>query len=126
MSLDTDLRTLALANAGITTAISTRYYIDHLPDNVTYPCVRAATITDPFLRSHAGTYGGRETVQLDVYSDAQSTRDSAANALIAYLDNYKGAMGSANVTIQVRNRPRLWEAESRLYRCIVELSILYL
>lgn len=126
MSLDTDLRTLALANAGIAAAISTRYHIDKFPDTVTYPCVRAVTITDPFLRSHAGTYGGRETVQLDVYSDAQSTRDSAADALIAYLDNYKGAMGSANVTIQVTNRPRSWEAETRLYRCMIELSILYL
>lgn len=126
MSLDTSLRTLTLQNAAVVTAIGSRYHIDNLPDLVDYPCIRAQTITDPSLRSHAGTHGGRELVQLDVYSDTQTTRDSAADAIVAWLDNYKGAMGSWNVTIQVRNKPRSWEAESRLYRCVIELEILYL
>jgi hypothetical protein len=127
MSLDTSLRTLTLQNPAVTTAIGSRYHIDNLPDIVSYPCVRALTITNPRLRSHAGTHGLRETVQLDVYSDVQTTRDSAAAAIVAWLDNYKGAMGSSgNVTIQVRSSPPSWEAESRLYRCMIELSILYL
>jgi len=126
MSLDNSLRTLTLQNAAVVTAISTRYHIDNLPDGVSYPCVRAQTITDPSLRSHSGTFGGTELVQLDVYSDMQTTRNSATDALIAWLDNYRGAMGSWNVTIQVRNKPRSWEPESRLYRCMLELSILYL
>jgi len=127
MPLDTSLRTLVLQNPAVTAAISTRYYVDNLPDNVTYPCVRAQTITDPSLRSHSGTYGGMETVQLDVYSNTQTTRDSAADAIIAWLDNYRGWMGNGqNATIQVRNKPRSWEADSRLYRCMIELVILYL
>jgi len=126
MSLDTSLRTLTLQNAAVTAALGSRYYVDNLPDGMSYPCVRAQTITDPFLRSHSSTFGGKETVQLDVYSDTQTTRDSAADALIAWLDNYKGAMGSWNVTIQIRNKPRSWEPESRLYRCMLELTILYL
>jgi len=126
MSLDTSLRTLVLQNPAVSTAIGTRYHIDNLPDGVSYPCVRAQTITDPSHRSHSGTFGGTELVQLDVYSDAQTTRDSATDALITWLDNYKGAMGSWNVTMQVRNKPRSWEPESRLYRCMLELSILYL
>ena len=126
MSLDTSLRTLTLQNAAVVTAIASRYHIDNLPDEVSYPCVRAQAITDPSLRSHSGTFGGLETVQLDVYSDTQTTRDSAADAIIAWLDNYKGAMGSNSVTIQVRNKPRSSESESRLYRCMIELSILYL
>ena len=126
MSLDSNLRTLTLQNPAVVTAIGSRYHVDNLPDTVTYPCVRAQTVTDPHLRSHSGTYGGNELVQLDVYSDVQSTRDSAADAIVAWLDNYKGAMGSRNVTIQVRNKPRLWEPQSRLYRCMIELTVLYL
>lgn len=129
MSLDSNLRTLTLQHPAVATAIGNRYYVDHIPDGQTpivYPCVRAVTITNPHLRTHSGTHGGRETVQLDVYSDAQATRDSTADAIIAWLDNYRGGMGSYNVTIQVRNKPRSWEAESRLYRCMIELEILYL
>lgn len=125
MSLDTSLRTLVLQNAAVVTAISTRYHIDKLPDTVTYPCVRAVTVTDPSIRTHSGTHGGRELVQLDVFDDDQTTRDSAADALITWLDNYRGGMGSYNVTIQVTNKPRSWEPESRLYRCMIELEILY-
>lgn len=125
MSLDTDLRTLTLQNAAVVAAIGNRYHTDNLPDTVTYPCVRAVVITNPPIRSHYGTYGGRELVQQDVYSNVQSTRDSAADALIAWLDNYRGMMGGYNVTIQVRNKPRSWEPESRLYRCMIELEILY-
>jgi len=123
MSLDTSLRTLTLQNAAVVTAIGSRYHIDNLPDSVSYPCVRAQTITDPSLRSHVGTFGGRELVQLDVWDDDQANRDAATDALVAWLDNYRGAMGSWNVTIQVRNKPRSWEAESRLYRCMIELEI---
>jgi hypothetical protein len=126
MSLDTDLRELTLTDSAVSTAIGERYHVDHLPDNVTYPCVRAQTITDPFLRSHDGTYGGVEVVQLDVYSNTQTTRDSAADAVIAWLDNYNDALGDRSATIQVRNNPRSWEPEARLYRCMIELSILYL
>lgn len=126
MSLDSNLRTLALQNPAVVAAIGSRYHIDHIPDDADYPCVRAVTPADPHLRAHAGTYGGRETVQLDVYSDTQATRDSASDALVSWLDNYRGAMGNWNVTIQVRNKPRSWEPESRLFRCMIELEILYL
>lgn len=125
MSLDTSLRTLVLQNPAVVTAISSRYHIDNLPDGVSYPCVRAITIADPSQRTHNGTFGGTETVQLDVYSDTQITRDSAADAIITWLDNYKGALGSWNATIQVKDKPRSWEPESRLYRCMIEVSVLY-
>ena len=126
MSLDTSLRTLALQDPTVSGAIGSRYHIDKLPDGVSYPCVRAITITDPSHRTHDGTFGGTELVQLDVYDDDQTGRDTAADALVSWLDNYKGTMGSWTVTIQVRNKPRSWEAESRLYRAMLELSILYL
>lgn len=125
MSLDTNLRTLTLQNAAVTAQIGSRYHIDKLPDDVTFPCVRAQTIADPSLRSHNGTHGGRELVQVDVWGSTQTSRDAAADAIIAWLDNYSGVMGSYRATIQVRDKPRSWDAESRLYRCMIELDILY-
>jgi hypothetical protein len=125
MTVDTSLRTLTLQNAAVSAAIGTRYHIDRLPDNVTYPCVRAQTIADPSTRSHGGTFGGRALVQLDIYDDDPATRDTAATAIIGWLDNYRGALGSYNVTIQVRNRLPSWEPEARLFRALLEIEILY-
>lgn len=126
MSVESNLRTLTLQNAAIVALIGSRFHIDHIPDTATYPLVRAQLITDPFSRTHSGTFGGRALVQLDVFDDDQSGRDAASDALIAWLDNYNGAMGSYNVTIQVKDRRGNWEAESRLYRRLLEVEILYL
>lgn len=125
MSVDSNLRTLALQNAAVVAQIGTRFYVDHIQDNVTYPCVRAQTITDPLSRTHSGTYGGRALVQLDVYDDDQINCNAAADALTAWLDNYNGAMGSYVVTIQIKSRQSGWEADSRLFRRLLEAEILY-
>lgn len=125
MSVDSNLRTLALQNAAVTAAISTRYHIDHIPDPATYPCVKAQLITDPFSRTHSGTFGGRARVQLDVYDDDPTNCNAAADALVSWLDGYRGGMGSYNVTIQIKNRQGFWETESRLFRRLLEVEILY-
>lgn len=129
MSVDSNLRTLALTNAAVVAQISNRYFIDRIPEisgGMTYPCVRAQLITDPFARTHSGTYGGRALVQLDVFDDDQINCSTAADALVAWLDNYHGGMGNYNVTIQVRNRQGFWEPDSRLFRRLLEVEILYM
>lgn len=125
MSVDSNLRTLALTNAGIVAQINNRYHIDRIPDTATYPLVRSQLIADPFQRTHSGTFGGRALVQLDVYDDDQTNCTAAADAIVAWLDNYNGAMSGYHVTIQVRNRQGFWEPDSRLFRRLLELEILY-
>lgn len=126
MSVDSNLRTLVLTNAAVVAQIGSRYHIDHLPDSATYPCVRAQLITDPFQRTHSGTYGGRALVQIDTYDDDPTNCNTAADAIVAWLDNYRGALGSYNVVIQIKNRLAGWEAETRLFRRTMEAEILYM
>lgn len=129
MSVDSNLRTLALQNAAVTTQIGSRFFINWIPEiqgGMTYPCVRAQTITDPFARTHGGTYGGRALVQLDVFDNDEATCNIAADALTSWLDNYRGGMGAYNVTVQIKNRMGGWEEESRLFRRILEVEILYM
>ncbi|HEY6021339.1 MAG TPA: hypothetical protein VIY48_15980 [Candidatus Paceibacterota bacterium] len=126
MSIDSNLRTLTLTNAAVVAQISNRFFIDHIPDSVTYPCVRATTVADPFDRAHSGTIGGRARVQLDTYDDDPTNCNAAADAINAFLDGYRGAMGNYKVTIQVKNRIGGWEAESRLFRRMSEVEIFYL
>jgi len=127
MDFQSGVRARLLANGLVSGAVGTRIDWGQRPQGAAYPAIVLQTISDPrpaHLKDYEET---RSTlVQLDVYSDVQSTRDSAADALVAWLDNYRGMMGSWNATIQVRNKPRSWEPDSRLYRCMIELEILYL
>lgn len=125
MSVDSNLRTLTLQNTAVVATIGQRYYVDHIPDGATYPCVRAQTVTEPFERTHGGSFGGRARVQLDVYDDDEINCNAAADALIGWLDNYKGGMGNYNVTIQLKNKQGGWEVESRLFRRMLEIEVLY-
>lgn len=123
--LESSFRTLMLQGGAVASAIGSRFHWDNLPDNESYPCVRAVTVTDPLNRTHNGTHGGRSLVQIDVYSDAKGTCNSAAEAIKTWIDNYKGAMGTYAVTIQVKNTRGSFEPDSRLYRRLMEIEILY-
>jgi len=125
--LETSLRTLALQNSAVSAAFSNRFALKYIPDDMDYPLIRAQAITNPFTRTHNGTHGGRKRVQLDVYDDEthESRCNTSADTLTAWLDNYNGAMGAHNVTIQVKNDVPMWEAETRLHRRMIEIEILY-
>jgi hypothetical protein len=125
--LETSLRTLTLQGSGISTAFGARFFWDHIPEEITtYPIVRAQTITDPLARTHSGTYGGRANVQLDVFDDDKAGCNTSADLLIAWLDNYRGGLGAHHVTIQIKSIMGGWEAESRLFRRILQAEILYM
>lgn len=124
--LESSLRTLVLQNADVVASIGNRFFWDNVPEGTSYPCVRAATISDRGTRTHSGTYGGKSLVQLDVWDDDKGGVNAAMEVIRAWLDNYSGGMGSSyNVTIQVSNVPGNWDGEARLYRRVMEVDILY-
>ena len=125
--LETPLRALVLQNADVVTAIGQRFYWRYIPEETSYPCIKAQTITNPLDRTHGGTHGGRERVQIDVYDnkDQESRCHAAADTLVIWLDNYKGGMGSHNVTIQVKSDVPMPDPDIRLFRRMLEIEILY-
>jgi hypothetical protein len=125
--LETPLRALVLQNADVVTAIGQRFYWRYIPEETSAPYVKAQTITNPLERTHVGTYGGRERVQLDVYDDREQEArcHAAADTLATWLDNYNGAMGTYNVTIQVKSDVPFPEPDTRLFRRLMEIEVLY-
>lgn len=124
--LESSLRSFVLQSGAVSSSIGARFHWDNIPDNESYPCVRAVTVTHPLNRTHNGTHGGRSLVQLDVYSDAKGTCNAAAETIRLATDNYKGAMGDYAVTMQVKNAGRgSFEPDSRLFRRLMEIEILY-
>ena len=124
--LESSLRTLALQHPDVTTAFSTRFYWNHIPDGVTYPCIKAQTITDIAEDTHSRNWGGRALVQLDVYDDDKTNCNAGTDKVRNWLHRYNGGMGTYRVTIKVRNAPSTFDDEARLYRRMLEVSILYM
>lgn len=124
--VESSLRTLALSNAAVAATFGTRFHWNHIPDNETYPCVRAVTVSDNAGDTHSNNWGGQALVQLDVYDDDKAGCNAAAETLKAWLHRYHGGMGTYNVTIKVTNYPSFFEADARLFRRMLELEILYL
>src|SRR5919106_4588543 len=98
--LETALKSLALQNAAIASAFGQRYYIDKIPDGVTYPLLRAQTITDAEQDTHSTTWGSRALIQLDVWDDDKPNCNINTGLVRAWLHRYKGAFGSGNATIK--------------------------
>jgi len=123
--LESSFRTATLLGTGIAAAFSNRFYWNHVPDAVTYPIIKAQTVTDNANDTHSSKWGGRANIQLDVYDDDKSGCNANAALVRSWLHNYKGVMGDYRVMIKVRNFPSTYEDEARLYRRMLEVEILY-
>lgn len=123
--IETALRALTLQNAAIVTAFGNRYYIDRIPDGVTYPLIRAQTINDGEQDTHENTYGTRALVQLDIWDNDKAGCNVNALLVRSWLHRYKGVCGGGNATIKVRNAPSVPDPDTQLFRKILEVDILF-
>ena len=126
MDIETALKALTLQHPDVAAAFGQRYYIDHAPDNVTYPIIRALTVSDNALDTHTNTYGGQALIQLDIWDDDKAGCNVAAQLVRSWLHCYKGAFGGGVATIKIRNAPSVPDPDTKLFRRILEADILYL
>lgn len=124
MDIETALKALTLQNAPIAAAFGQRYYIDRIPDNVTYPIIRAVTVSDSQQDTHTGVWGILATVQLDIWDDDKQGCNVNAEKVKDWLHRYRGAFGTGEATIKVRNAPSVPDPDTRLFRKILEVDML--
>lgn len=125
MDIETALRSLTLQNPAIAAAFAQRYYIDRIPDTVTYPLIRAITVADPQLDTHTSNIGGRALIQIEIWDDDKQGCNVNAQKVRDWLHRYAGAFGSGNATIKINNAPSVPDPDTRLFRKILEADILY-
>jgi hypothetical protein len=126
MDADVSLKALVLQNGPIAAAIGQRYYIDRIPEGITtYPIVRAQIISDSEQDTHSSTWGSRITTQVDVWDDDKQNCNITAALVRGWLHRYYGAFGEGNAIIKVRNAPSVPDPETKLFRKILEVDILY-
>lgn len=125
MDVETALRTLTLENAAIAAAFGQRYYIDRIPDTVTYPIIRAITISDQPFDTHTANIGGEALIQIEIWDDDKQGCNTNAAKVKDWVHCYVGAFGSGTATIKITNAPSVPDPDTRLFRKILDADVLY-
>ena len=130
MPVEADLRTFMAADATIASLVSTRIYAtDIKPQESALPAItyqRVGTEDQFFVDSGQGGYTGAE-FDIDAwgedYSDAVTLRD----AIIARLQNYRGAMGDTTVDriYRVSGPFDVYEDPLKQYRSTIGVQVFY-
>ena len=124
-----NMRTYLLTKSGITTAFGatlTRLYINRKDPAITttYPFAILRDIVGGPEYAHDGALPETGSVQIDVYSDAQSTADSGRAAIQAELSGLTGAMSGITVGSSfISNKRGDYDPESRVFRRSMDVQI---
>ena len=124
-----NMRTYLISKAGIQTAFGstlTRVYVDRIDEKITttYPFAILRDVSGGPEYAHDGDMPGVGFVQVDVYSDAQSTADSGRAAIEAEMSAYKGAMSSVTVGSSfITNKRGNYDPDSRTFRRSMDIEI---
>ena len=123
------MRTYLIGKAGIKAVFGStlvRLYVDRIDPRITtaYPFAILRDINGGPDYAHDGAMPDTNFVQVDVYSDAQSTADSGRAAIEAELSAYKGAMGAITVGSSfISNKRGDFDPDSRTFRRSLDVEI---
>lgn len=109
--------------AGLTALISTRVYLERIPQGATVPCLTYQRISTTRELTHdvSGSAGtARVRVQFDAWATTYLSAKAIADALRAALNGFKGTITSGSDTVVVQ--AALIEAESSEPDLDAELS----
>lgn len=117
MSLETNLHTALLANAGIAAIVGTRIYPVIAPDNCVFPAMVYSVVSEVMIGSGSNRCM-QARVQIDCYATSYINNGVKAmrDALFAFAkteDYIFQAVGDQ------------WEADSQLFHQVVELFVEY-
>ena len=124
-----NMRTYLIGKAGITTAFGaslTRIYVDRIDSKITtaYPFAILRDIVGGPDYAHDGALVETGSVQIDVYSDAQSTADSGRLAIQTELSGLTGAM--SNITVGhsfISNKRGDFDPDGRVFMRSMDVEI---
>ncbi len=128
MTVRTDLRTYAIAQASISALIDTRFYWMHLPEGVTYPAVRSLIVSRERATVHAATpaaaKAGIETmrIQLDLFAENGDDSESLAEAFKTELD---GLRVDNLAGVLLINELDEYDDENNVFRIIQDYMVHY-
>jgi hypothetical protein len=98
--IESGLREVALADAGVAALIGSRLYPLKLPQSPVYPASVYQRISGPRDHDHGGSTGKAEVrIQVTHWATSYSGVKQVAEAFRAALDGYSGAMGSTAVAL---------------------------
>ena len=119
-----EMRRFLMQDSTVTGALD-QVYVDHLPDNVTYACALLRDVTAPLTYNFSGSHLRKTLVQIDIYAETISDKNTARDAIQGRLDGHKGMMGTIEtgfVFVQDAGRDS-YEKDAQLYTKVMEVQV---
>jgi len=129
MTIEEALRTYLLADANISSLVSTRIYYQYLPQNPVYPLIRYQVISDESLYSNDGDIGlDRPRIQFDSDSDDSEQCIALAGLIRKRLSGFRGAISGKQVQGIFRDNVRdddevLADGITKIYRRLQDFFV---
>ena len=131
LTIEAGLVTKLTTTAGLTTLISTRTYLERIPQGATLPCLTYQRISTPRVLTH-DTSGSAGTAyprfQFDAWATTYTSAKAISDALRTALNGYRGTItsGADSVVVQaalVDGETSLPDMEAGLARVTSEYVI---
>lgn len=119
------LRSIMLADAGLSALVGTRIYPDILPQNPVLPAITIQQLTSDVYDNIQG-YSGLEKayMQIDVWAKTATSRNTVAEALRLAICGYTGIQSGVKIQgIRLESRLDLHEPEIDNYRKVNRFEV---
>lgn len=125
--IPSSLRTYLLTDSDVSTAFSTRIYVNVAPDGASYPFAIIRTVSEnPVYSQDGDTNTGESIVQIDTYDDAIGDCITNAALIRAAVTGHRGTMGDYTAGgIFIRDWREEWAPDVRHYRVMNQFDLKY-
>lgn len=106
MAIGTDLRTLLLAQAPITSllATTTSVFTDKADQNAAHPYIVITQLNEDMMKMLSGTTGMRKPeFDIDCVAKRRGAADDVADAVESFIKDYSGAAGGSTIRAVLLN-----------------------
>jgi hypothetical protein len=119
------VRTLLTTDATISGIVSTRVYVERIPEGAVFPYILLTNISSPKKYHFTGESTKHLYVQVDVFSTTIQLRNTLSEAVNTCLSGFTGTLGSSKVGfIHVTSATDgAFDAAVRQFRDILQLDI---
>lgn len=115
--IPSSVRTYLLTDTAVKTAFGARIYVQHVPDNVTYPFAVIRMVSDPAFYTQDGESRRETILQIETYDDDISNAYSNSLLIRAALTGHRGTVGGYTVgAIFVREMQDQWMSDARHFK----------
>lgn len=124
-SIEDAFRSVLINDVDLAALVGTRVYIDHLPQNPTFPAITIHDMTSEIYGDNRGCWTLEKIpYQVDVWAKSSPDRAIVSEALRLAISGYTGEpLGVKIRGIEIQSRQNMFQAEIDNYRKIHRVAV---